>query len=145
MHIRLLMLTFFLRFFPELVSEGHLYILQTPLFRVRDKQQTFYCYDEAEKRSAVQKLRGKPEITRFKGLGEISPDEFKQFIGEHMRLLPVRLDDKSNVEQLMNYYMGKNTPQRQHFIIDNLRFETNEDLLDDAKVPQEDAILAEQS
>ncbi len=145
MHIRLLMLTFFLRFFPELVSEGHLYILQTPLFRVRDKQQTFYCYDEAEKRLAVQKLKGKAEITRFKGLGEISPDEFKQFIGEQMRLLPVRLADKTNVEQLMNYFMGKNTPQRQHFIIDNLRFETNEDLLDEAEVPVEDAILAEKS
>ncbi len=129
MHIRLLLLTFFLHFFPELVSEGHLFILQTPLFRVRDKNQTFYCYNEIEKQEAIQKLRGKPEITRFKGLGEISPKEFGQFIGPDIHLEPVTMGDKTNLEHLMSYYMGKNTPDRQKFIIDNLRFETNEDLV----------------
>ncbi len=123
MHIRLLLLTFFLQFFPDLVREGHLFILETPLFRVRDKKQTFYCYSEAEKEKAIQKLRGKPEITRFKGLGEISPDEFKDFISEDIRLEPVILNEETNLDDLLAYYMGKNTPDRQEFIIDNLRVE----------------------
>lgn len=123
MHIRLLLLTFFLQFFPDLVRNGHLYILETPLFRVRDKQQTFYCYSEEEKQRAIQKLRGKPEITRFKGLGEISPDEFKDFIGEGIRLEPVILNEDTDIDDVLAYYMGKNTPSRQEFIIDNLRVE----------------------
>jgi topoisomerase-4 subunit B len=123
MHIRLLLLTFFLQFFPDLVRNGHLYILETPLFRVRDKQQTFYCYTEAEKQSAIQKLRGKPEITRFKGLGEISPNEFSGFINEDIRLEPVYLPEDTNLDHVLSYYMGKNTPERQEFIIDNLRIE----------------------
>ncbi len=123
MHIRLLLLTFFLQFFPDLVRNGHLYILQTPLFRVRDKQKTFYCYDEKEKQEAIEKLRGKPEITRFKGLGEISPGEFKDFIGEGMRLEQVILHDDTELDQLLRYYMGKNSMERQEFIIDNLRVE----------------------
>jgi len=123
MHIRLLMLTFFLQFFPDLVRNGHLYILQTPLFRVRDKQQTFYCYSEAEKQMAVKKLRGKPEITRFKGLGEISPGEFGAFIGEDTRLDPVILPEDTKLDHVLDYYMGKNTPERQDFIIENLRVE----------------------
>ncbi len=123
MHIRLLLLTFFLQFFPDLVRGGHLFILDTPLFRVRDKSQTFYCYSETEKRQAVEKLRGKPEITRFKGLGEISPNEFADFIGENIRLEPVILNDGTNVEQILDYYMGKNSPDRQEFIIENLRIE----------------------
>jgi topoisomerase-4 subunit B len=128
MHIRLLLLTFFLQFFPDMVQAGHLYILETPLFRVRDKQKTFYCYSEAEKQEAIQKLRGKPEITRFKGLGEISPKEFKDFIGEDIRLEPVVLGEQTNIDDLLTYYMGKNTPSRQNFIIDNLRVERDEDL-----------------
>ncbi|RZS93676.1 DNA topoisomerase IV subunit B [Aquimarina brevivitae] len=123
MHIRLLLITFFLQFFPELIKEGHLYILQTPLFRVRNKKETIYCYSEQEKRDAVEKLKGKPEITRFKGLGEISPDEFKHFIGEDIRLDPVMLDKEKSIEELLSFYMGKNTPQRQEFIIDNLKVE----------------------
>ncbi len=123
MHIRLLLLTFFLQFFPDLVRNGHLYILDTPLFRVRDKQQTFYCYSEAEKQAAIKKLRGKPEITRFKGLGEISPNEFGGFIGEDIRLEPVFLPEDTNLDHVLDYYMGKNTPERQEFIIENLRFE----------------------
>ncbi len=126
MHIRLLLLTFFLQFFPDLVRSRHLFILQTPLFRVRDKKKTFYCYDEAEKQEAIQQLRGKPEITRFKGLGEISPGEFKDFIGEGMRIDQVLLRDETDLESLLRYYMGKNTPERQDFIIDNLRFELDE-------------------
>ena len=126
MHIRLLLLTFFLQFFPELVRNGHLYILETPLFRVRDKKQTFYCYSEAEKQEAVEKLRGKPEITRFKGLGEISPDEFSDFIGEDIRLEPVILHEDTEIDQVLNYYMGKNTPNRQKFIIENLRIEKDD-------------------
>lgn len=126
MHIRLLLLTFFLQFFPDLVRNGHLFILETPLFRVRDKQQTFYCYNEAEKQAAVNRLRGKPEITRFKGLGEISPGEFGDFIGEDIRLVPVILPDDTRVEAVLEYYMGKNTPERQEFIIDNLRVEKDE-------------------
>ncbi|MEL7531602.1 MAG: DNA topoisomerase IV subunit B [Bacteroidota bacterium] len=126
MHIRLLLLTFFLQFFPDLVRSGHLFILDTPLFRVRDKQQTFYCYSEAEKQTAIGKLRGKPEITRFKGLGEISPDEFQQFIGENIRLQPVMLQEDTAIPKLLKYFMGKNTPDRQKFIIANLRVEKDE-------------------
>jgi topoisomerase IV subunit B len=121
MHIRLLLLTFFLQFFPELVRNGHLYILETPLFRVRDKKQTFYCYSEKEKQDAIKALRGKAEITRFKGLGEISPNEFAEFIGEHIRLEPVVLNEDSHIEKILEYYMGKNTGERQEFIIENLR------------------------
>lgn len=132
MHIRLLLLTFFLQFFPELVRNGHLYILETPLFRVRDKQQTFYCYTDKEKRSAVQKLRGKPEITRFKGLGEISPDEFSGFIGSDIRLEPVILNEDSHIEKVLEYYMGKNTSERQEFIIENLRIDLEQ--LDELEV-----------
>ncbi len=134
MHIRLLLLTFFLQFFPDLVRKNHLYILETPLFRVRDKQQTFYCYNEAEKQAAVSKLRGKPEITRFKGLGEISPNEFKDFIGDQIRLEPVLITDKVNIDKLLEYYMGKNTIERQEFIINNLRIEN--DVID---TPEEEA------
>ncbi|MCB9279449.1 MAG: type IIA DNA topoisomerase subunit B [Lewinellaceae bacterium] len=126
MHIRLLLLTFFLQFFPELVRNGHLYILDTPLFRVRDKQQTFYCYSDAEREAAIGKLRGKPEITRFKGLGEISPHEFKDFISENIRLEPVVIGEETNIDKILEYYMGKNTPERQDFIIDNLRVERDE-------------------
>lgn len=126
MHIRLLLLTFFLQFFPDLVRAGHLFILDTPLFRVRDKKDTYYCYSEAEKQAAIKKLRGKPEITRFKGLGEISPDEFADFIGENIRLDPVVLDERTSVDQVLEYYMGKNTMDRQEFIIDNLRIERND-------------------
>jgi len=131
MHIRLLLITFFLQFFPELIKEGHLYILQTPLFRVRDKKQTFYCYSEQERRDAIQALKGKVEITRFKGLGEISPDEFKYFIGEDIRLDPVMLDKNTTIEQLLEFYMGKNTLDRQNFIIDNLKVEL--DLAEEAE------------
>ena len=123
MHIRLLLITFFLQFFPELIKEGHLYILQTPLFRVRDKKQTFYCYSEKEKQNSINKLIGKPEITRFKGLGEISPDEFKYFIGEDIRLDPLMLDKTTTNEELLEFYMGKNTQNRQKFIIENLKIE----------------------
>ncbi|PQJ73051.1 MULTISPECIES: DNA topoisomerase IV subunit B [Polaribacter] len=123
MHIRLLLITFFLQFFPELIKEGHLYILETPLFRVRNKKQTFYCYSDDEKREAIDKLRGKPEITRFKGLGEISPNEFVHFIGNDIRLDPVMLDKEMSIEQMLEFYMGKNTPDRQKFIIDNLKVE----------------------
>ncbi|MEO0725098.1 MAG: DNA topoisomerase IV subunit B [Bacteroidota bacterium] len=126
MHIRLLLLTFFLQFFPDLVHQGHLFILDTPLFRVRDKQKTFYCYSEEEKQKAIEKLRGKPEITRFKGLGEISPGEFKDFINENIRLDPVVIDPDTDLERVLAYYMGKNTPARQEFIIDNLRVEKDE-------------------
>ena len=123
MHIRLLLTTFFLQFFPEIIKEGHLYILQTPLFRVRNKNEKIYCYSEEEKQAAIVKLKGKPEITRFKGLGEISPDEFKDFIGEDIRLDPVMLDKTIHIEQLLDFYMGKNTPDRQDFIINNLKVE----------------------
>ncbi len=126
MHIRLLLLTFFLQFFPDLVRNGHLYILQTPLFRVRDKKVTYYCYSDMEKQTAIRKLRGKAEITRFKGLGEISPGEFKDFINENMRLEPVVLQDDADLEKILAYYMGKNTPDRQDFIIENLRVELDE-------------------
>ena len=123
MHIRLLLITFFLQFFPELIKEGHLYILDTPLFRVRDKKQTFYCYTPEEKQTAMNTLRGKPEITRFKGLGEISPDEFVHFIGKDIRLDPVMLDKEMPIEKMLEFYMGKNTPDRQKFIIRNLKVE----------------------
>lgn len=123
MHIRLLIMTFFLQFFPELVKNSHVYILQTPLFRVRNKQETIYCYSEAEKQAAVKKLGGKPEITRFKGLGEISPDEFGRFIGDEIRLDPVILEHGDHIQHLLEYYMGKNTQERQEFIINNLRVE----------------------
>ncbi|OYU80017.1 MAG: DNA topoisomerase IV [Flavobacterium sp. BFFFF1] len=123
MHIRLLLITFFLQFFPELIKEGHLYILQTPLFRVRNRKETIYCYSEEERVAAIEKLKPKPEITRFKGLGEISPDEFKHFIGEDIRLDPIMLDKATSIEQLLSFYMGKNTPDRQEFIINNLKVE----------------------
>ncbi|MEN9339392.1 MAG: hypothetical protein RIQ62_704 [Bacteroidota bacterium] len=123
MHIRLLIMTFFLQFFPDLVRNGHVYILETPLFRVRDKRETIYCYSEREKQEAVLKLSGKPEITRFKGLGEISPSEFAGFIGEQMRKEPVLMAGEAHIQKLLEYYMGKNTQQRQEFIINNLRIE----------------------
>ncbi len=123
MHIRLLLITFFLQFFPELIKNGHLFILQTPLFRVRNRKETVYAYDDAEKSAALKRLGGKPEITRFKGLGEISPDEFKNFIGSSMRLDPVLLHKDLSTEELLKFYMGKNTPDRQKFIINRLRFE----------------------
>lgn len=131
MHIRLLLITFFLQFFPELIKEGHLYILQTPLFRVRNKKETIYCYSDEERIAAIEKLKPKPEITRFKGLGEISPDEFKHFIGQDIRLDPVMLDKAMSIEKLLEFYMGKNTPDRQEFIIHNLKVEldTEEELL----------------
>lgn len=123
MHIRLLLLTFFLQFFPDLVRNGHVSILETPLFRVRNKKETIYCYDESEKQKAISKLGGKPEITRFKGLGEISPDEFENFIGSEIRLQPVHLNNETQLKKLLTYYMGKNTQERQQFIIENLRVE----------------------
>lgn len=126
MHIRLLLLTFFLQFFPDLVREGHLYILETPLFRVRNKKETIYCYSEEERQKAISKLSPKPEITRFKGLGEISPNEFENFIGENIRLEPVILEKESSIPKILSYYMGKNTPERQKFIIENLRVEKDE-------------------
>ena len=126
MHIRLLILTFFLQFFPDLVKNGHVYILETPLFRVRNKKDTLYCYSENEKNAAINNLGGKPEITRFKGLGEISPEEFGLFIGESMRLEPIIIKGKTSVNDLLKYFMGKNTEERQNFIIDNLRIEEDE-------------------
>lgn len=129
MHIRLLLITFFLQFFPDLVKNGHLSVLSTPLFRVRDKKNTYYCYSEEEKLRAIEKLKGRAEITRFKGLGEISPDEFKNFIGEEMRLEPVVIGKGKSVNELLEFYMGKNTPQRQEFIIENLKIE--QDLIED--------------
>ncbi|MBC8407451.1 MAG: type IIA DNA topoisomerase subunit B [Rhodobacteraceae bacterium] len=129
MHIRLLLITFFLQFFPELVREGHLYILETPLFRVRNKKETIYCYSELERQKAFDKLGKRPEITRFKGLGEISPDEFKHFIGKDMRLEPIIIGKEASIEEVLTFYMGKNTPKRQEFIIENLRVE--KDLIED--------------
>jgi topoisomerase-4 subunit B len=123
MHIRLLLITFFLQFFPELIKDGHLYILQTPLFRVRNKKKTIYCYSEQERVHALEELGKQAEITRFKGLGEISPDEFKHFIGDDIRLDPVMLDKNMTIDELLSFYMGKNTPKRQEFIIDNLKVE----------------------
>lgn len=128
-HIRLLLLTFFLQFFPELVRHGHVFVMQTPLFRVRNKKETIYCYSEEEKQSALKKIGAQAEITRFKGLGEISPDEFVQFIGDDMRLDPVLLENQTQIRELLEYYMGKNTPQRRDFLIENLRVE--EDHIED--------------
>ena len=132
MHIRLLLITFFLQFFPELIKENHLYILQTPLFRVRNKKQTIYCYSDEERKNAIAQLGAKPEITRFKGLGEISPEEFKHFIGPQIRLEPVLMDRTTSVEDLLSFYMGKNTPDRQEFIIENLKVEL--DVVDDKEM-----------
>lgn len=126
MHIRLLLMTFFLQFFPDLVKHGKVYVLETPLFRVRNKQETIYCFDESEKQAAIKKLGGKPEITRFKGLGEISPNEFAQFIGEDMRKQLMRVEEGDHIQQLLEYYMGKNTMDRQEFIINNLKVEIDE-------------------
>jgi topoisomerase-4 subunit B len=130
------MITFFLQFFPDLVKAGHLYVLQTPLFRVRDKNETFYCYSEEEKQNAINKLKGKSEITRFKGLGEISPDEFKYFIGENIRLDPVVVGKDSPLSELLEFYMGKNTPERQDYIINNLKIE--EDTVEKEEVEEEE-------
>jgi topoisomerase-4 subunit B len=141
MHIRLLLLTFFLQFFPDLVKRNHVYVLQTPLFRVRNKKKTIYCYSEEERRNAIAELGKNPEITRFKGLGEISPDEFKHFIGEEIRLEPVILSKEASIETILSYYMGKNTPERQDFIIDNLRIEKDlEDGLSADKVENDEEI-----
>ena len=139
MHIRLLVLTFFLQFFPDVVKNGHLFILQTPLFRVRNKKETIYCYSDMERQQAIQKLGAKPEITRFKGLGEISPDEFKTFIGRKMRLDPVTLTGETSLHGLLDYYMGKNTPERQEFIINNLRIEEELEPLPE-KVDEEESV-----
>ena len=136
MHIRLLLITFFLQFFPELIRQEHLFILQTPLFRVRNKKKTVYCYTPEEKEKAIAELGPNPEITRFKGLGEISPDEFKNFIGPDMRLDPVRLTKEDQIHDLLEFYMGKNTPDRQDFIINNLRIE--EDIIDEEPAPKAD-------
>ena len=138
MHIRMLLLTFFLQFFPDLVKRNHVYVLQTPLFRVRNKKKTIYCYSEEERKSALEELGKNPEITRFKGLGEISPDEFKHFIGADIRLEPVILSKDASIDSILSYYMGKNTPERQNFIIDNLRVEkdiaqSNEEVEDEKK------------
>ena len=141
MHIRLLLLTFFLQFFPDLVRNGHVFILETPLFRVRNKKETIYCYNEQEKQNAMRKLGRNPEITRFKGLGEISPDEFGKFIGENIKLEPVILQSDRSIQQVLTYYMGKNTPARQEFIIDNLRLEKDlitSDVLPVAEVAEAD-------
>ena len=123
MHIRLLLLTYFLQFFPDLVKMGHVFILETPLFRVRNKKKTIYCFDDNERNSAVEEIGKNSEITRFKGLGEISPSEFKNFIDDNIRLEPVILNKKSKINDLLKFYMGKNTPERQGFIIDKLRVE----------------------
>jgi topoisomerase-4 subunit B len=144
MHIRLLLMTFFLQFFPDLVRNGHLYILQTPLFRVRNKKETIYCYSDEERRNAIAKLGNKPEITRFKGLGEISPDEFAGFIGPDIRIEPVILSQESNIEKLLNYYMGKNTPERQEFIIDNLVVEKDNETEIVKTVLDTEAVLVEE-
>lgn len=133
MHIRLLLMTFFLQFFPDLVKKEHVFVMETPLFRVRNKQETIYCYNESEKQAAIKKLGGKTEITRFKGLGEISPDEFGQFIGDEMKLQPVLLEQGDHIQQLLEYYMGKNTPDRQEFIIENLKIEMDEAISEEGK------------
>jgi topoisomerase-4 subunit B len=130
MHIRLLLITFFLQFFPDLIRQEHLYILQTPLFRVRNKKQTIYCYTDEERQKAIAELGANPEITRFKGLGEISPDEFRGFINEQIRLEKVRITKEDPIHDLLEFYMGKNTPERQDFIIENLKIE--EDLIEEA-------------
>jgi len=142
MHIRLLLITFFLQFFPELIREGHLYILQTPLFRVRNKKHTRYCYTEEERQAALEELKPTPEITRFKGLGEIDPSEMKLFVGGDIRLDPVELPSKpKTIEELLTFYMGKNTPDRQQFIIKNLRVET--DIIDDDPAPETEELAAD--
>ena len=135
MHIRLLLLTFFLQFFPDLVKNDHLYILQTPLFRVRNKKETIYCYSDEERQNAIHKLGKNPEITRFKGLGEISPDEFKHFIGPDIRLEPVMITKDAGVQELLDFFMGKNTPQRQEFIINNLKVEKDVVKEEEPKTP----------
>ena len=123
MHIRLLLLTYFLQFFPDLVKKGHIFILETPLFRVRNKKKTIYCYNNVEKQNGIKSLGNNPEITRFKGLGEISPNEFKEFISDNIKLEPIILREKSKIIDLLTFYMGKNTLERQNFIIDKLRVE----------------------
>ncbi|MBL7843459.1 MAG: type IIA DNA topoisomerase subunit B [Cyclobacteriaceae bacterium] len=140
MHIRLLLMTFFLQFFPDLVKAGHVFILETPLFRVRNKKETIYCYSEEEKQNAVSKLGSKPEITRFKGLGEISPEEFGKFIGDNIRLQPVLLHKDSHLKDILEFYMGKNTPDRQEFIIDNLRIELDKV---EASIEEKEVVEAE--
>jgi topoisomerase-4 subunit B len=135
MHIRLLLITFFLQFFPELIRQGHLFVLQTPLFRVRNKKTTLYCYDDTEREAALKALGRNPEITRFKGLGEISPDEFKHFIGDDIRLDPVKIDANESLKEMLKFFMGKNTPTRQEYIIRNLRFE--HDILDEDEEGEE--------
>ena len=135
MHIRLLLITFFLQFFPELIRQGHLFVLQTPLFRVRNKKTTLYCYDDTEREAAIKTLGRNPEITRFKGLGEISPDEFKHFIGDDIRLDPVKIDANESLKEMLKFFMGKNTPTRQEYIIRNLRFE--HDILDEDEEGEE--------
>ncbi|MCE9518685.1 MAG: type IIA DNA topoisomerase subunit B [Verrucomicrobia bacterium] len=140
MHIRLLMITFFLQFFPEIIRRGHLHVLQTPLFRVRNKKETFYCYSDDEKRRAMEKCGKNPEITRFKGLGEISPDEFKHFIGPKIRLEPVLMPEHKNIKELLTFYMGKNTPERQDYIVQNLRVE--QDILFDVETQRDDVLAA---
>ena len=141
MHIRLLLITFFLQFFPELIRQGHLFVLQTPLFRVRNKKSTLYCYDDTEREAAIKTLGKNPEITRFKGLGEISPDEFKHFISEDIRLDPVKIDAHESIKEMLKFFMGKNTPERQEYIIRNLRFE--HDLVDEEEVVAEEVITAD--
>jgi topoisomerase-4 subunit B len=136
MHIRLLLIIFFLQFFPELIRQGHLFVLQTPLFRVRNKKSTLYCYDDTEREAAIKTLGKNPEITRFKGLGEISPDEFKHFISEDIRLDPVKIDAHESIKEMLKFFMGKNTPERQEYIIRNLRFEL--DLVEDDAEKSED-------
>ena len=138
MHIRLLLITFFLQFFPELIRQGHLFVLQTPLFRVRNKKSTIYCYDDTEREAAIKTLGKNPEITRFKGLGEISPDEFKHFISEDIRLDPVKIDAHESIKEMLKFFMGKNTPERQEYIIRNLRFEL--DLVDEDAEKSEDEL-----
>ena len=142
-HIRLLLLTFFLQFFPELIREGHVYILQTPLFRVRNKKETFYCYTDTERQRAIKKCGKTAEITRFKGLGEISPHEFKNFIGKDMRLDQVRMDGKTNIREILEFYMGKNTPDRQKYIIKRLRTDVVAGAPDDVVPQLEEAAVAE--
>ena len=142
MHIRLLLITFFLQFFPELIRQGHLFVLQTPLFRVRNKKSTLYCYDDTEREAAIKTLGKNPEITRFKGLGEISPDEFKHFISEDIRLDPVKIDAHESIKEMLKFFMGKNTPERQEYIIRNLRFD--HDLIDEEEGAEEE-VPAKQS
>jgi len=143
MHIRLLLITFFLQFFPELIRQGHLFVLQTPLFRVRNKKSTLYCYDDTEKEAAIKTLGRNPEITRFKGLGEISPDEFKHFIGDDIRLDPVKIDAHESIKEMLKFFMGKNTPTRQEYIIRNLRFE--HDLVDEEEEKEEEVTATSSS